>query len=398
MENSNNQKVIELIEILNDKYISEFETQNISLITGVSGLALTNYLVGTTTNNDKYISFSEKIINDVINKVNESNFTISNFFSYCNGFSGIFTAINYLHSKGLIVMDLDEELSEIEEFLYEHGLKSLQFNKSDFLHGGMGVLFYFTKRLPNKRIENYMHSMIKAYYDSCVKDEKGFRILNTVLNEREENEFDLGLAHGLSGHIIIFCELSKKIANPLIDEIINNLLKYVESNERTPNSENNKYSTFFPVSVVEGINKENVNLEFFNSRLAWCYGDLNYSIMYFKLYEYSNLKVYYDKAIIIAKETLKRNNPNESKVNSPFFCHGAAGLVCIYDMIYNKTKIEEFKSASNYWRDYILSEFDDKMTEVINLRPYCFLEGGSGVILAYLSDKNNELAQFFILN
>jgi hypothetical protein len=267
--------IIDLLKKVNKAVdLTGADKKNLSLMQGLSGLALANFYCGRYLAEPECLAKGEEIVDVIIDTIDKQNYHFINIFSYCNGFAGVCFALNHLQQEGFIALDVTESFAAVEEYIFEIGLKSINVDKSDFLHGGLGIMYYFMQRLPDTKMEVRINEMLSAYIKKGKRDEYGFRIINKLLIDREKDEYDLGMAHGLAGHVVILCELHKLgIQQEMVEALINDQVKYIESKYKdiTKTGKN----SYYPTSYIESAGKEPENLEFYNTRLAWCYGDLS---------------------------------------------------------------------------------------------------------------------------
>jgi len=385
-----NQFTIKILDNINDIYKRNgTETVDISFMNGISGLALANLVVGRKLNDDKYIQYSKDIMEDVLERINEERYKLKDISSYCNGFAGVCEILNLFSKEKILDEDLNEDLEEFDEFLYENAIGLFEKNNPDFLHGAMGILYYFSNRYSeySPKIENFIDRLIEKYEEKAIIDEKGVRIFNSILQDQEENEFNFSLSHGLSGQLIIFSEIYKKHKSTRLKELILGIEKYISSYQKEPLSENNAFNTYYPTFIVEKKNTlKDEQDSGYSSRLAWCYGELNYALMYFKLHEVFHKEVYYQKAIQVLENTIPRNNPKDAKIGSPFFCHGASGLMAINMVFFTKTGNQAYREIAHYWLKYINETFEkESLYSIIESESLSLLEGGTGFVLGLVS-------------
>lgn len=364
--------------------------RNIGLISGLSGKILCNFYVGKHTGNDEFLKEGKLLLEYCIDVINDQTFELSNFFSFCNGFTGFCYTLNHLNSHNFITTNFSQEVEEIEKFLFEMGNKALTVEKTDFLHGGIGVLYYFLKNLDKPANRLRASKMIQAYSKVAKFDDLGMRVPNTALLEREPTEYDLGLAHGLSGHLIIFAEAyAMGFEAERCKKLIEQGLVYFENTYK--DSRITGYKGSYPVSVIEAIAFDDPkNLAFYDSRLGWCYGDLNYAIMFLKLYEVFKNEDFLDKALLIADRATERISPEKSKIQNVFFCHGSSGVSNIFLQLYRKTRKEKYLKASQKLLSDTISDMDKQLELALEDSKDCLLNGRAGIILTLLSHYNGE--------
>lgn len=369
---------------------SEERKKNMGLISGTSGKILCGFYVGRYTGCASSTKQAKTLLEFCIKNLNDQTFHLSNLFSFCNGLAGVCFLLEHLVEHDFIDAEYAQGLEGIENFLFEMGHKSLTVQKSDFLHGGMGVLYYFLHRLEFPENPDRASKMVHAYLESAKIDAKGLRMRNTVLLERKPEEYDLGLAHGLAGHLIIFAEAYQKgIEKEKCNYIIEQGLLYFEHVFK--DSAKTGYRGMYPVSIIEDIPMDDPeNLAFYDSRLAWCYGDLNYAFMYLKLYEVLGRKELLQKANYIAEKAAERITPESSKIKNAFFCHGSIGVSNMFLQLYRKTGNTTYKEASETLLGDALAVVDEQLELILDTSKNCLLNGRAGVILAMLSQYDSK--------
>ena len=92
----------------------------------------------------------------------------------------------------------------------------------------------------------------------------------------------------------------------------------------------------------------------YNSRLAWCYGDLGIASAFWQTGKNNNNTEWKQEAIDILLHTAQRLNTKENLIMDAGICHGAAGVAHIFNRFYKETGIKEFDEARWYWLDQTL--------------------------------------------
>jgi lantibiotic biosynthesis protein len=148
---------------------------------------------------------------------------------------------------------------------------------------------------------------------------------------------NFGLSHGLPSVIVILTQIyqsnvinSNKI-KPLIISALSHLLSYKNNNE----------DSLFPTKFKE---KERI---IYDSRLAWCYGDLCIAIAFVAAGQVLNDKYLLKNGIDIATHTLKRLHNEKHGINDCGICHGFFGTAYIYQKFYYLTNSNDFLDAAN---------------------------------------------------
>jgi len=67
------------------------------------------------------------------------------------GALGFAYTANHLAKRGFIELEIDSDLTELENYIYESALKDFEADRIDYLHGSLGIFFYFlTKEMKKK--------------------------------------------------------------------------------------------------------------------------------------------------------------------------------------------------------------------------------------------------------
>ncbi len=350
-----------------------------SLHEGIGGYLMLNYSVGMLYQDSQLLQKADKIYEEIIDRISEGN--VHDCHSFANGLPGICWLLNYYSQ-----MARKEPFTigpEVEQLIKRAAVKSFEMGYADPLYGGMGGLYYFIMKY--REYNPDIAAMFKAFYEKGKKDDKGFRSANAILKEDKEGEYDIGFAHGLAGYISIL----SMIKNP-DDEIrscLEESLHYIERLYRK------KSLSKYPASLLEYDATEAEMDEKYNVRIGWCYGDLSIATMYLHLYNRTHRKEFYDKAINLAKITLKRKSRKWSHVNDINFCHGSSYLYFIYDHFYKLTHEKCFHKQSLNWNRYTQVHFDIK--KAMNKNALSFLNGIIGPLFVWLYVDKHILDKHF---
>lgn len=375
-------------EIIKCLYINNSElnlNDSISLFSGLSGSTLFEMLYVEQFRKDNLtVQIQEKL-----QKIGEESFSYLDK-TICNGKSGINWLFNYLCNNEFI----DEESRDIvcsdNDVLAAHALKYIRLGKYDYLHGSLGIAYYLLYD-PNFVDDVFFESIF--FELAAINNLYGGRIprWDFELQKFDTESTDLGLAHGLSS-ILKFCIQSYK-QNVCVKEaevLAKKIVYYLVSINRAD----------FSRSYYPSIYKPDENAHF-DSRLAWCYGDLSLA---FVLYQYSQCfgdKNVAEFSLDILRKTTFRKRIDNTKVNDVGICHGSAGIAHIYNKLWYYTHEKIFKDACEFWIMDIINvwkEGDGKIYKKYNPSKHHYelstslLEGTTGVglvLLSYLSGNFN---------
>ncbi len=377
-------RIKHLLNQLNSEIETDQLDRDISLMQGLAGLTLCNFYAGRYLNDPHYTQKGNECCELLIDTINNNTYKLNNLFSFCNGLAGVCYLFWHLNEKGFWSYDINDGFGDTEEFLYTIGLKSINVGKSDYLHGGMGILYYFIRRLPDEKVIPWITDMINAYHQKAIIDETGMRMMNTVLKGREQVEFDLGLAHGLAGQLMILAELKGKgIEEDKVDMLIERGIYFITGKRKSPKVTGK--NSYYPTSYIEMENMEAENLDFYTSRLAWCYGDLNQALMFLKMGKVLKNANYTQTARELAMLTLENDLYKTDRLNL-FFCHGYSGLINVYDTIYKATGEDQYRNASLEWATVLMEKMENQPPDQwAGPDNTGLLEGRTGIVLSLLT-------------
>jgi hypothetical protein len=161
------------------------------------------------------------------------------------------------------------------------------------------------------------------------------------------------------------------------------------------NIDYNEVGSMFPLQCLSYNKKDR------KSRLAWCYGDLGIANALYYYGNSINEKTITDFSFEVILNTTKRRTLEDSYVIDTCFCHGSSGVSHIYNSIFSKSNMAEFKDASNFWMNETLknAKYEDGLAGYKTFSPpqhggwknkIAVLEGiaGNGLaMIAYLSNQ-----------
>lgn len=317
---------------------------SLSLLSGNTGSLFLLSYYAEFTKNEKYLEKVEEIIMDIYSKIQNGEYYIN--FSYSNGLTGFLWAINNLNESGHIDIDLKEYFEDIIPLIYDFMFEKMEKGDFDFLHGALGpagflldTMSVFPNNLPIIKEFNglllskgiYNDKLDTLYYTSKV-----------IKSENEYEEvINLSLSHGMAAIInyLTRCLAISEIKSNEIEQALRRIVKFYKIHQN-------------PIKEKESCFPSWVKLENhkpFNSRLAWCYGDLGVGLALYNAGEVLSEISLKEYALTILKHSISRIEPSEENVVEGNFCHGSSGLAETYRSIYQITNDADFLKASQYW-------------------------------------------------
>jgi lantibiotic biosynthesis protein len=288
----------------------------IGLLNGLSGVALFyDYLHQVQPCED----YKDKLL-FIVNKINTiiSEDHISSSLS--SGLAGF--GLMLLRMKNNFI-EIDEEYFEnLDLIIFEDFEEESKKNNYDFLHGAMGIAFYFIERYktnPNNQIVNILNNFSK---DIINKINTSF--IDVLRNETNDNinYYSLGMAHGVSGYMnfLIYLELHFKELKYDIKAPLNTCVTFLKLHKKKCSITKQYYPNLVLIEDKKKI----------NPLLAWCQGDLGISNALF------NSGIYFkndlvDEAIELINN-IKHITLEESGIVDYAMCHGSIGVLVQYQL------------------------------------------------------------------
>ena len=388
-----------------NKVLDLDNVNGISLMEGLPGKIIFQYLYNKVIaykNNDEILRLTENLI-EYVNSTEEK---IS--LTYCDGLLGFLHFTDYIgRLEGVEYFELDDD---IVEFLSSFMFKNLEKNEPDFLHGGLGVMHYYCekiKKLGNTKLKKKMERDILHAIDildsQAIKDSEGYRWDHPVYNDERfigKPFFNMGIAHGLPGILSVLSGVySSGIKSEKVHHMILETYKFIISKKNTESE---------GISLFQSYYVPHIHLEY-DSRLAWCYGDLGISISLIKTAKAIKNVEILNEAITIGLHAAKRRLYDDTHLLDADFCHGSSGVPHMFGILFEHTKINEFRDAQEYWmmETVDFSKYDDGLA---GFRTHIkdddwgkdagLLKGVAGIGLAMLSfiTKDRSWDRFFLLD
>ena len=392
LEKKCNDKVIEILTFLDHK------TNKNGLYCGQAGLSLFNMYyyksICSLHNNEDIIV---KNVIDSFNSINDNNHFE---FSFCNGIAGINWMVLLLIENNILEKDEIKILHLLDENLLlkmDVDLFSLNY---DFLHGALGIGYYFIKKYnftqdptPLIRIVNGLYKMANWENDMCYWLSK--------VGPEQEMGASISFAHGISSIMVVLSKIySNGIEQDKCKHLIEGGLNYINFQKRDDGN----------TSMYASVNIEYDKNPY--SRLAWCYGDMGISLAYKICGKHLKNEQWSNIAVRIALHMSQRRDLKINHVYDACFCHGTSGIAQFFNRMYYETQIEEFYDASTYWVEKTLemASFHDGLAGFKTsqsekrggwVNESSLLEGIAGIgltLLSFYHPKSIEWDKVFLMS
>lgn len=379
------------------KIIEKHQPQNDGLLGGRLGLALYYQALYEAFDKPSHGEKAASLLGEVFSNLSKNSMQLfGNAFG--GGGAGLGYTVTQFYKAGLIEASLHDDLETLDDYLYKTSLEQImQQDKIDFLHGGTGTIHYFTQRLPDKKIEEYLVNLIAALCNKAVKEERGIWFKNRVIERKENSEINFSLSHGLCGFLLILINAYHAgIKLDCIKETVSRGIAFILSYQQDIDIPKKKWSLF--PSTVNALNRSDF---FLSQRLAWCYGDFGPVLLLYKAASIIDMPDWIDKANLFGTFTLMRKEPEDTATTETLFCHGTAGIAQFYDTFYRLSGIERYIKGQEYWIDKTIEMLPAELEKAAYHGKECdLLEGPVGVnlaLLSYISEKQLSWSRALLL-
>jgi len=375
-------KLAEIAEIILETDFKEMNSQGI--FSGTSGIALFCFLYYKETGIQAYWDKGMDLMNQGIK--NTANGSIT---SICNGLSGLAWSCHFLFEAGILDMDDADFFNVADDYVYKSMIYGLSRNDIDFLHGSIGLGFYFVKRFKEKKsTEKYLQDCASMLQRLSVNDTQGRKWIFRNEDFPDARASNLSLSHGMSSIIILLSKIHI-LTNHQNETLLTTIRESVDFliRQRYPDQRRSIFPSW-------ELNIDQTNY----SRLGWCYGDLGIALAIFHAaiaLEDQTMKQY---SIDCFLHSAKRMDLKQDFVWDGGICHGTAGIALIFMRMYKNTGVIEFKNAYDFWiqKTLDMDYHQDGLAGYKSMEKngykneHIMLTGISGIGLALLSAVSKE--------
>ena len=323
--------------------------------------------------------------------------------TYCNGLAGTVIGMYAMRNEGF-VDDFSPLLAQIDVYLQSSLHNMLQSNNHDFLHGFIGLGFYWLYRYYSgcsTAIEALV-SIIEHLKESCEHDGKCIKW--RLPESRWRKAYNISLSHGCSSTIVLLCqmleipELKHRYGTEL-EQMISGAVNYIMANR----VDEAQLGCWFASSSLECEEPH-------HGRLAWCYGDLGICIALYHAGKALNDKTLIDfSRRVLEYSGIYRRDLQQNYVNDACLCHGAAGIGLIFREMSKCHSSVILSNTADYWKQAVLQQVVDHQDGLnftfydVMSRSYQektgILEGSVGVAMYLLNEvAQSSLSEFLLIN
>lgn len=377
--------------------IEKHEPLNDSLLGGSLGLCMYYYTLYKVFGNDEYAEKALDLVEQAAVLPDETARTLFGA-TFSSGGAGLCYTITTLYREGLLDMDLNDDLHELEEYLYHTAMDMMEREGNmDYLHGAAGIIHYFTHRLPDEAIQEKLTVLVKVFVEKKHTLPGGTWFSSFVNESDDRSEINFSLSHGQTGFLLVLMNAYRKGINlPEIPQLVQSGVELLLSFRLHPEP-GSPIVSLFP-STLKSKNHEEYLA---SNRLAWCYGDLDVLLLLYESAAFLNKPEWQTLANELAAVTVARKTAHETAINDAHFCHGTAGMVTTYNRLFEVSGNTLYKEAAAYWLNQTLSLLPQELEKnLYKEKETALLEGLAGINLVLateLSGKEQEWSRMLLV-
>ncbi len=348
------------------EHISGSQPKNDSFIGGALGLAFYYYHSYKVFEQNTLGDRAQELIEEIFANIDSGSARLAGP-AFSNGGAGLAYTVHFLSREGFLDFDVDHEFVELHKYLFQSAFSQIEGDFLDYLHGAMGTVFYFSERVRVMQGARAMHAMpgdegpslvdegspsgedrirywldilIEKICDKAIQHESGCWFRNFMLQIQEKDEINFSLSHGLSGILLILINAYPQSLHKLrIERVVREGIRFIRKHKIDIDFTEKSYA-FFPFLM----RKDATELVAPN-RLAWCYGDLNEVLLFYRAGKLFGDEELIRLAELIGMQTLLRKNEEMTMVTDSHFCHGSSGLAQFYKNPVQKKAVKQPISA-----------------------------------------------------
>jgi lantibiotic biosynthesis protein len=370
-------------------------SKNDAFLGGQLGLVFYYYHLYKVTEDKEYGDSAKEMLRQIFNNLNSGAHRLAGS-AFSSGGAGLGYVVNYMSAEGFIPFDIEDKFCELDRQLFNSALSQIKEDYIDFLHGALGVIHYFASRKSTILNNYYLDTLIYKLCERVISSEAGCWFRNYVLKIEEKQEINFSLSHGLSGILLILENAcSKSDHKELIKKVISEGIRFLLRHKMDIDYSNDEYS-FFPFIVNQ--NTDEISAP---NQMAWCYGDLNEVLLFYRAGKLLNDPQLTRLADLIGTQSLMRKDERSTMIVDSQFCHGSSGVAHFYKKLYKESNLPLYLDGYEYWIEQTILLLDKELeSSFYSGRELDMLEGLIGVafsLLSYVSEKELNWSKSLLL-
>jgi lantibiotic biosynthesis protein len=256
-------------------------------------------------------------------------------FSFCSGLAGAAWLLRHAAGAGLLEVDAEEALGEIDGGLRARMMIEMREGRLDYLHGALGCAMYLLEGLAEES-RSALAVVVGELERQALEEGDGIAWHNPLFEE--ERAVSLGLSHGVPSVVSFLArciarDVDATRCGALLDRAVTFLLKQ----EATDPESVSRYPAMAGASHAGP------------SRLAWCYGDPGVAASLWYAGRVRSRRDWTGSAMATLERAATRRMPDDTKVSDGSLCHGSAGLALLFARMHQQTGSDPLREAATYW-------------------------------------------------
>ncbi|AZA81669.1 hypothetical protein C1637_03590 [Chryseobacterium lactis] len=358
------------------------------LLNELGGLCLFYFYHGKIFNDPESLDKGSILVDHILEGIKAS--IKYNNYRFSTGAAGLGWLLKFLHKEEFVDFEVEDALSDLDEYIYNYAIEEINRDNYDFLHGAIGALYYFTEgaHKTNHYIDNIV-SKLALRTESTIYNKPYWPSFNVSEGKRYDDTLNFGLSHGQPAIVSVLSKVYQLNSSNELKILLNDATSaMLDFKFKT------KKNSLFPTmtSAAESI-EHNMSR---GSRLGWCYGDLGMGISLWDVGTAIQNEDFKSIALGCINFSAPKRDLNINSIKDAGVCHGSAGVMHIFNKFSYLNKEADYSEAIEYWKNITIEmihseeeKYETGHSAWHNERGYYndfgFLQGLSGVGLSLLS-------------
>ena len=320
------------------------ELVRVDLGSGAAGQALLFTYLAQVWPEEKYAAAADYYLEQAIDYLAEHSLTPGLY----SGFTGVAWVAEH-HRRVFEGADDEDEGEQIDQALLSFLQRQPPPENMDLIDGLVGIGVYALERWPHGAAPKCLEQVIHHLGEMAEQGSDGVtwfvprqRVPAFSRREFPHGYYDLGVAHGVPGVIaMLAAAVHVGVASEQARRLLEGAVAWLLTRQNPAG-----VGSCFPTHTGRGIAAR-------ASRLAWCYGDPGVAAALLYAARCVGRLRWEERALRVALAAAER--PEEgSRVHDAGLCHGSAGLVHLFNRLYQATGRKRLFEAARHWLDRTL--------------------------------------------
>ncbi|MBK1894469.1 lanthionine synthetase LanC family protein [Chryseobacterium paridis] len=359
-----------------------------ALLYELGGICLFYFYYGKTFNDSKSLDKGNILVDHILEGI-KTNIKYNNY-RFSTGVSGLGWLLKFLHKEEFIDFEVEDALSDLDEYIYKYAIEEINRGNYDFLHGAIGALYYFTEgaHTTNEYIEN-ITSKVTLGNEITIYNKPYWPSFNVSESKRHDDILNFGLSHGQPAIVSVLSKIYELNSSNELKILLSDAT-YAMLDFKFKTKRNSLFPTM--TSATEDI-EQNMSK---GSRLGWCYGDLGMGVSLWDVGKAIQNEDFKKIALDCINFSAPKRDLNLNSIKDAGVCHGSSGVMYIFNKFSYLNKEVDYSETVEYWKNVTIEMIHSEQEKYTtghsawhNERGYYndfgFLQGLSGIGLSLLS-------------